>query len=89
MFSKKFVHGVTRPTPPRIYQYGRDNLFNVRFQERRTALRCRARQVFGLCRQDVPPMAVIAVLTVGLLGDVFMLYALIHWMRDDARNHHQ
>jgi hypothetical protein len=34
-------------------------------------------------------MAVIALLTVGLLGDVFMLYVLIHWMRDDARHHHQ
>jgi len=40
----------------------------------------------GFCRQDVPLMAVIAVLTVSSLGDVFMLYALIHWMRDDARN---
>ncbi len=27
-------------------------------------------------------MAVIALLMVGLLGDGFMLYALIHWMRD-------
>jgi hypothetical protein len=31
-------------------------------------------------------MAVIAFITVGLLGDGFMLYALIHWMRDGARN---
>ena len=33
-------------------------------------------------------MAVIALLTVGLLGDGFMLYALIHWMRDGAQHHH-
>ncbi|MCU1244028.1 MAG: hypothetical protein JWO71_4754 [Candidatus Acidoferrum typicum] len=33
-------------------------------------------------------MAVIALLTVGLLGDGFMLYALIHWIRDDAQHRH-
>jgi hypothetical protein len=32
-------------------------------------------------------MTVIALLTVGLLGDGFMLYALIHWMRDGTRHH--
>jgi hypothetical protein len=31
-------------------------------------------------------MAAIALVTVGLLGDGFMLYALFHWMRDDARH---
>jgi hypothetical protein len=34
-------------------------------------------------------MAVIALLTVGLLGDGFMLFALIHWMRDDARHRNE
>jgi hypothetical protein len=34
----------------------------------------------------VPPMAVIVLVTVGLLGDGFMIYALFHWMRDDARH---
>jgi hypothetical protein len=34
-------------------------------------------------------MVVIALLTVGLLGDGFMLYALIHWMRDDVRHRNQ
>jgi len=28
-------------------------------------------------------MATIALVTVGLLGDGFMLYALFHWMCDD------
>ncbi len=37
----------------------------------------------------VPPMAVIALVTVGLLGDGFMLYALFHWMRDGVRNRKQ
>jgi len=31
-------------------------------------------------------MVVIALVTVGLLGDGFMLYALFHWMRDGARH---
>jgi hypothetical protein len=34
----------------------------------------------------VPPMATIALVTVGLLGDGFMLYALFHWMCEDARH---
>ena len=34
-------------------------------------------------------MAVIALVAVGLLGDGFMLYVLLHWMHDDARNRHQ
>jgi hypothetical protein len=75
--SGNFAQHVTRQAPPRIYQNGRDNLFNVRFQERRTALGCRARQF-----RIVPPMIVITLLAVGLLGDAFMLYALSHWMRD-------
>jgi len=27
-------------------------------------------------------MALVALITIGLLGDGFMLYALVHWMRD-------
>jgi len=34
-------------------------------------------------------MAVIAFVTVGLLGDGFMLYALFHWMREGVRNRHR
>jgi len=34
-------------------------------------------------------MAVIALLMVGLLGDGFMLYALIHWMRDGTQHRDQ
>jgi len=58
---------------------GRDNLFNVRFQERRTALRCRARH----------QMTVIVLIAVGLLGGGFMLYVLLQWMRETARNRNQ
>jgi len=32
-------------------------------------------------------MHVFTLITVGLLGDAFMLYALIHWMLDDR--HHK
>jgi hypothetical protein len=34
-------------------------------------------------------MAAIALVTVGLLGDGFMLYALFQWMRDSVRNRHR
>ena len=34
-------------------------------------------------------MAMIAFVTVGLLSDGFMLYVLLHWMRDGARNRNQ
>jgi hypothetical protein len=37
----------------------------------------------------MPPMAVIALLTIGLLGDGFMLYVLIHWMRDGTQHRDQ
>jgi hypothetical protein len=92
--SKKKSHiTVTRHTTPCIYYYGRDILFNVCFQERRTASRCRALQISdGTARivppRIVPPMTVIALLTLALLGDGFMLYALFQWMRDDARHPH-
>jgi hypothetical protein len=86
--SEKLAPSVTRHTTPRIYYCGRDILFNVRFQERRTPLRCRARQISDCAARIVPPMTVIALLTVALLGDGFMLYALIHWMRDDAPHRH-
>jgi len=29
-------------------------------------------------------MALIALVAVGIVGDGFLLYALFHWMRDDA-----
>jgi hypothetical protein len=58
---------------------GRDNLFNVRFQERRTALRCRARH----------QMTVIVLIAVGLLGGGFVLYILLQWMRETVRNRNQ
>ena len=77
------VHCVTRHPPPRIYQHGRDILFNVRFQAERTALRCRARQFL------VPQMVLIALVTFGLLGDAFMLYALIHWVRDGGNHRNE
>jgi hypothetical protein len=32
-------------------------------------------------------MALIALVAIGVLGDGFMLYALLHWMHDDPRNH--
>jgi hypothetical protein len=86
--SKKLAPSVTRPTTPRIYYRGRDILCKVRFQERRIASRCRARQLSGCAARIVPPMTVIALLTVALLGDGFMLYALFHWMRDDAPHPH-
>lgn len=59
------------------------------YQERRTASRCRARQLLDYTARIVPPMAVIALLMVGLLGDGFMLYALVHWMRDGAQHRDQ
>jgi len=31
-------------------------------------------------------MVVIVLLTIGLLGDGFMLYVLLQWMHDGARN---
>ena len=35
-------------------------------------------------------MALIALVTIGILGDGFLLYALFRWMRDDgARNRHR
>jgi hypothetical protein len=34
-------------------------------------------------------MVVIALVAVGLLGDGFMLYALVHWMRETAHNRKQ
>jgi len=34
----------------------------------------------GLCGS----MALIALVAVGIVGDGFLLYALFHWMRDDA-----
>ena len=34
-------------------------------------------------------MHLITLITVGLLGDGFMLYSLVHWMRDDARHRKQ
>ena len=72
----------TRQASRRIYQSGRDNLFYVRFQERRTPPRL-LRPPSGLGMQ----MVVIALLAVGLLGDGFMLFVLFHWMRDTMRNH--
>jgi hypothetical protein len=75
---------VPGPPLPCIYQSGRDILFDVRFQERRTR-----RDVVPAKFRTYSPMVVIALLTVGLLGDGFMLYALIHWMRDDVRHRNQ
>jgi hypothetical protein len=43
-------------------------------------------QSFDFCCSDCVTMHVFTLLTVGLLGDGFMLYALIHWMRDDVRH---
>jgi hypothetical protein len=37
----------------------------------------------------VPPMNVIALVTVALIGDGFMLYALFQWMRDGTRSRNQ
>jgi len=35
-------------------------------------------------------MALIALVTIGFLGDGFLLYALFHWMRDEGvRNRHR
>jgi hypothetical protein len=31
-------------------------------------------------------MVLLALVTVGLLGDGFMLYALLQWMREDVRH---
>ena len=59
------------------------------YQERRTTSRCRARQLSDYTARIVPPMAVIALLMVGLLGDGFMLYALVHWMRDGTQHRDQ
>jgi hypothetical protein len=78
--SRKFAHPVTRPATSRIYQSGRDNFFDVRFKSGGPHEVVAPANV-----RIVPPMAVIALVTVGLLGDGFMLYALFHWMRDDAR----
>jgi hypothetical protein len=58
---------------------GHDNLFNVCFQERRTALRCRARH----------KMAIIALAVVGLFGGGFMLYVLFQWTRETVRRRNQ
>jgi hypothetical protein len=59
------------------------------YQERRTTSRCRARQLSDYAARILPPMAVIALLMVGLLGDGFMLYALVHWMRDGTQHRDQ
>jgi hypothetical protein len=76
VFRKKNVSTVSRGASTFS---GRDNLFNVRFQERRTALRCRARH----------QMTVIVLIAVGLLGGGFMLYILLQWMRETVRNRNQ
>jgi hypothetical protein len=79
--SGKYARPRSREASRRIYQSGRDNLFNVRFQERRTPLRL----LRPPSRLDVQ-MAAIALVTVGLLGDGFMVYVLFQWMRDTMRN---
>jgi hypothetical protein len=63
----------------RIYQNGRDNFLEVGFKSAGRTELSRPPSL-GLC-----PMAAIALVTLGLLGDGFMLYALFHWMRDNAR----
>jgi hypothetical protein len=80
---KKNLRLRNRRAPQRIYHSGRDNLFNVRFQERRTALRSSRPPN----RLDGRSMALMAFVAVGLLGDGFMLYALLHWIRDDGARH--
>jgi hypothetical protein len=70
-----------QPATQRIYQSGRDNLLNVRFKNDGPPRGRRARQ--SLSGRS---MALIALVAVGLVGDGFMLYALLQWMRDDARN---
>jgi hypothetical protein len=82
--SEKIRAGRTRQASRRIYHSGRDNLFNVRFQERRTPLRL----LRPPSRLDVQ-MGMIALVTVGLLGDGFMVYVLFQWMQDTMRNRKQ
>jgi hypothetical protein len=63
----------------RIYQSGRDNFLEAGFKSHRRTELSRPPSL-GLY-----PMAAIALVTLGLLGDGFMIYALFHWMRDNAR----
>jgi len=71
----------SRQASRRIYQSGRDNLFQRPLSKRWTALRWLRPPIFWDCA-----MVVIVLLTIGLLGDGFMLYVLLQWMHDGARN---
>jgi hypothetical protein len=37
----------------------------------------------------VPQMVLIALVAFGLLGDAFMLYTLIHWVRDGGNHRNE
>jgi hypothetical protein len=58
---------------------GRDNLFNGPLP----------RATDGAEVSCPPSMAIIALAAVGLLGGGFMLYVLLQWMRETARNRNQ